>query len=458
MKNKESKWRLKKSRPELTLAFSFLIVILVGAFLLSLKVSNVNGKIDFIDALFVSTSSTCVTGLVTVTPASQFTLFGQVVILLLIQIGGLGFMTFISVLLLFMRAKLDFKEKLLLKDALNKEDFQGVGRYIKSIILYTFCFEIIGFFLIFTQLYQGENVALEAFQSLFLSISAFCNAGIDILGPSSLMIYQSNIVINLTVSALIIMGGIGFAVWFDFASNSRLFHHFKKKNDFFRRRLRINTRIVLIMTAILISSGTVLIFLTEYNNALAELSLFDKIQASFFNSVTLRTAGFFTIDYSILKDATKLVMIVFMLIGGSPGGTAGGMKTTTFFLLIYAMVSLVNERNKIRVFKREVALSNIIKAFVIFFMYMSIILIGAFTITLIDNYSFIDILFEVVSALATVGLSIGITSSLSLGSKIIIIVLMFIGRLGPITIALSLKRRAKNDKGISYPVTEIVVG
>lgn len=448
----------RKYRPEVTLAFSFLAVILVGACLLMLDISNVKPGISFIDALFTATTSTCVTGLVTVTPSEQFTIFGQVVILLLIQIGGLGFMTFISVLLLFMRAKLDFKEKMLLKDALNKEDFQGVGRYIKMIIRYTFCFEFIGFILIFTQLYKGENLALEIFHALFTSISAFCNAGIDILGPSSLLLYQSNIVINLTVSALIILGGIGFAVWFDLAYQLKLTSKLKCSLRDFYNRLRVNTKIVLLMTVSLLLFGTVMIFFLEYQNALASLSLGDKLMAAFFNSVTLRTAGFYTIDFTIIKDATKLIMIVLMFIGGSPGGTAGGVKTTTFFLLIYAIVSMINRQDSVHFFKREVLISNVVKALVIFLMYTFIVLSACFLLLILENRAFIDILFEVVSALATVGLTVGITTELGMLSKLIIIVLMFIGRVGPITIALSLRRNANHDKGIRYPVADIIVG
>ncbi len=448
----------RKTRPEITLAFSFLIVILVGSFLLTLDISNTNQDISYIDALFTATTSTCVTGLVTVVPAEQFTIFGQIVILLLIQIGGLGLMTFVSVLLLFMHAKLDFREKLLLKDALSKEDFHGVGGYIKAIIRYTFFFEIIGFILIFTQLYRGENIPLELFQSLFLSISAFCNAGIDILGPNSLLNFQTNIVINLTVSFLIIMGGLGFAAWFDIAHNLRVMHNLKKNIAFFFKKLKINTKVVLMMTVSLILFGSVMIFVLEYHNSLAHLDLFDKIMASFFNSVTLRTAGFFTIDFTILHDATKLIMIILMFIGGSPGGTAGGIKTTTFFLLVYSVLALINDRNNVSFFKREVHYSYIIKAFVVFLLYTLIMIVAVFFISIFENQDFIDILFEVVSALATVGLSTGITTSLCTASKIVIILLMFIGRVGPITIALSLRRRVKTDSGIRYPATDIVVG
>ncbi len=448
----------KKTRPEITLAFSFLIVILVGSFLLTLDISNNNQDINYIDALFTATTSTCVTGLVTVVPADQFTIFGQIVVLLLIQIGGLGLMTFVSVLLLFMHAKLDFREKMLLKDALSKEDFHGVGSYIKAIVRYTFFFEFLGFILIFTQLYRGDNILLELFQSLFLSVSAFCNAGIDILGPNSLVDYQTNLVINLVVPFLIIMGGLGFAVWFDVAHNLRVMHNLKKNIKYFFEKLRINTKVVLIVTFFLITFGAVMILILEYHNSLSHLGLFDKILASFFNSVTLRTAGFFTIDFTILHDATKLVMIALMFIGGSPGGTAGGIKTTTLFLLIYSALTIINDRNTVSFFKREVHYSYIIKAFVVFLLYISLTLVSSFFISIFENQEFIDILFEVVSALATVGLTTGITTSLCTASKIIIILLMFIGRVGPITIALSLRRRVKADTGVRYPATDIVVG
>lgn len=448
----------RKYRPEVTLTFSFFAVILVGTLLLMLDVSNVKPGLSFIDALFTATTSTCVTGLTTVTVAEQFTIFGQVIILILIQIGGLGFMTFISVLLLFMRAKLEFKEKLLLKDALNKEDFHGVGGYIKAIIAFTFACEFIGFALIFSQLYTGENLGMELFQSLFLAISAFCNAGIDNLGATSLTVFQSNIIINLTISGLIIMGGLGFAVWFDISHNIKLMKKLHRKFKDLLTHLTIHSKIVLVMTVSLLLGGTVIILALEYGNTLSDMSFIDKTIAAFFNSVTLRTAGFYTIDYSAIRDATKIIMILFMFIGGSPGGTAGGIKTTTFFLLIYAIRTLINDSVYVRFFKREVPLGNVIKAIVVFLMYTFIMVSACFLITLLENQDFIDILFEVVSALATVGLTTGITSSLCAISKIIIIVLMFIGRVGPITIAVMLKRHANNAKGIRYPMTDVVVG
>ncbi len=448
----------KKYRPEVTLTISFAAVILVGACLLTLDISNAKTGISFIDALFTATTATCVTGLVTVVPAEQFTIFGQVVVLLLIQIGGLGLMTFVSVILLFMRAKLEFKEKLLLKDALNKDDFQGVGGYIKAIIRYTFIIEFIGFLFLFSQMYKGENLPMELFQALFTAISAFCNAGIDNLGPNSLMMYQSNVVVNLTVSFLIILGGIGFAVWFDIAHNLKLASRSLHKIKDFSRRLRINTRIAVMVTLFLIFGGMALIFIIEYDNALAGLTLPDKLMASFFNSVTLRTAGFFTIDYTILHDATKLIMIILMFIGGSPGGTAGGIKTTTFFLLLYTITSLIREQSNVHFFKRQVQPGNIIRAFVILLVYLMIVLTATFFLTILENQSFVDIVFEVVSALGTVGLTCGITTSLCSLSKIIIIACMFLGRVGPITIASSLRRKAKNDKDVRYPSVDIVVG
>lgn len=443
------------------LILSFLLLILSGTFLLMLPVSNLTDPIPFIDNLFTATSATCVTGLLTTTVLTQYSIFGRFVILLLIQFGGLGLMTFISVMLLLMNAKLDFRERNLLKDALNKMDFDDISHYVISIFKYTFVFEGIGALILAIDLYfMWDFSLLEAFaHGVFLSISAFCNAGIDCFGATSLLAYQSDPVLVLTVACLIILGGIGFAIWFDYHQRLKVLVHAHNHLQDLMSRLKIHTKLVTFLTITLLSTGTITILLLEYNNALANLSFGDKLLNAFFNSTTLRTAGFFTIDYSILHRSTKLLMILFMFIGGSPGGTAGGIKTTTFFLLILIVYTELKDERHMRIFKHHVKKRNFIKAYTVLFFYLFAIFISYFILLATETFDSLDILFEIVSAIGTVGLTIGITSSLSIIGKLCIIILMFIGRVGPITIAYTFTSESKYAKNlIKYPKTEIIVG
>ena len=441
------------------LALSFLLVILVGTILLSLPISQTGyEKVTLLDALFTATTSTCVTGLMTVNASLHFNLFGQIVILCMIQIGGLGLMIFIALIMLFINGKLDLSNIELLKDAFNKDDSKDVSKFIQSIIKYTIASEFIGFLLILSQLFDGTGGSV--FKSLFLAISSFCNAGIEILGTSSLMAYDTNVVINLTVCLLIVLGGLGFIVWFDLAENLKLWFKLKYRFKTFASKLKIHTKIVLIMTLSLILLGAGVTLALEYNNVLSHLGLYDKIQASFFNSVTLRTAGFYTIDNSLLRDPTKVFMSIFMVIGASPGGTGGGLKTTTLFVILLSMLTEIKGKKNVHVFNYHITHHNIIKAMTICGMYVLLILFTSMVMSGFEpQYHYIDILFEITSAIGTVGLSTGITPFLTSMSKIILILLMFIGRVGPVTILISISGKGKTiDSRIKYPSSEIIVG
>lgn len=442
-----------------SLVLSFLCVIAIGTLFLSLPVTHAEGaEVTVLDALFTATSSTCVTGLLTVTCNSSFNFFGQVIILLMIQIGGLGLMTFVALFMLSMKKKLAFTEVKILKDGLNKADYGNVGDYIIKIVNFTLILELIGFLALLPVLYDGS--AYSIFSSLFLSISSFCNAGIDTLGSTSLAAYDTNFVVNFVVSSLIIAGGLGFAVWFDLVSNLRA----SKKNGFDYRHfwslLSVHSRIVLIMTLALIVTAGVLILGFEWNNTLATYNIFDKLQAAYFNSVTLRTAGFYTINYGALRAQTKILMIVFMVIGASPGGTGGGFKTTTCFLLVYAIICQFKGEEEMTVFKRHITKGNIIRAAILIGIAVMLLVIAEILLIGFDGgIDELDLLFEAASAMGTVGLSTGITAALSTGSKMVIIILMFLGRLGPITVALALKKKIKHQlHTIKYPVTDIIVG
>lgn len=445
----------KKVKPSTLLVSSFSIVILIGTILLCLPISQRN-PITVLDAAFTSVSATCVTGLMTINNYGDLTTFGQIVVLIMIQIGGLGLMSFVSILLLAVKNKLDYSNRSLLKDMLNRDSFDDITGFIIAIFKYTFLIEFIGFILLATQIYDGSGYSL--FQSLFLSISSFCNAGMDILSYSSLMPYQTNIVVNFTVMGLIVLGGLGFAVWFDISRNLKILVKMKYRFSYFIKSLKPHTKIVLIMTASLLLSGLILTFGFEYSNALNDLSFGNKLMASLFNSVTLRTAGFYTIDNSILKDSSKIFMSIYMLVGGSPGGTAGGFKTTTLFLMIYAIYSELDGRVNMHLFNRHITKHNFMKASTIISLYILFIVLSMLMLSNIEDFDTIDLLFEACSALGTVGLTIGITPALTSIGKIIIMLLMFTGRVGPITLLLSMRNKKDKNEDIKYPMTEIMVG
>lgn len=433
------------------LLLSFLLVIAVGTVLLMLPFSSTS-RISFIDALFTSTSATCVTGLMSLVAAKDFSLFGQVVILLLIQVGGLGLMSFVTLMMDFVSSGLSLSERMFIKDSLNKDNSSNISQYLLTIFRYTFAIEIIGFIILLTQIYDGSLYSI--FQTLFLSVSAFCNAGIDLFGSNSLIGYHTNLVVNVVVCLLIILGGLGFVVLMDLKSNFNLIiKRSIKKNP----KLKVHSKLVLVMTISLIVSGLFLILGFEYNGALKGFNIFEKLELSLFNSVTLRTAGFSTFDYSLLRNPTKIIMMIYMLVGASPGGTGGGMKTTTFFLLIYSVYTQYKNEEHMIIYKHHVHKSNLIKTTSIFFTYIIFILIGIIALTSIEKIESIDLLFEVISAIGTVGLSVGITGDLLVLSKLVIIILMFVGRIGPITIAILFSKK-KIESGIKYPSTDIIVG
>lgn len=439
------------------LIFSFLIVIFIGTLLLNLPIANRGNTVSFIDHFFTATSATCVTGLLTVPMYLQYTLFGQVVVLVMIQIGGLGLMTFIAVALVAINKRLELKEKMIMQDALNKLDTDNVKVYIIYILKFTFTFEALGAMLLYTQFIHDYGAVEALWQSIFTAISAFCNAGIECLGASSLIPYNQNSLVLLTVAFLIISGGLGFGIWFDFKARLGLLK--KARNDFyfFHRRMAIHIKIVLRVTLALLTFGFFIILLAEYDNTLAELPFLDKCINAFFNSATLRTAGFYSIDYALIKQPLKVLMIVLMFIGGSPGGTAGGIKTTTFFLLLVMILSGLKQSRNLHIFHRHIPKANLFKAYNIFMLYFIAVLCGCTILVATEHFESLDILFEAVSAIGTVGLSTGITAELSVIGKIVIILLMFIGRVGPVTIAYELGFK-KPESNLKYPKMDILVG
>lgn len=449
--------------PAQQIALSFFGVIFIGTVLLALPISNNPQQYaTVLDHLFTATSAVCVTGLSTIVVADQYSLFGQMVIIGLMQVGGLGLMTLIAAFLIFLSGKLTLTDKMALSEAVNRADFKDFLKFIRNIIKYTIVFEGVGFILLSLAFVPQFGWGDGLFKAVFIAVSAFCNAGLDTLGGISLQGYVNDPLVNFTVAALIVMGGLGFGVWFELSRASKWI---LMPNQGWRRiirEVRVHARIVLIMTFILILSGTALILMLEAGNpnSLQPLPPFSQLMAAVFQSITLRTAGFSTLVIGMLRPATLLVMIVFMFIGGSPGGTAGGIKTTTVAILILMIMAELRSQKNIVVFGRTIEREVFRKAFIVAFILLMTLLIGIIALLAIEPFSFMDLAFEATSAIATVGLSTGITSSLSVAGKLIIIALMYLGRIGPLTLMLSVGRHPKMPKAndLTYPSANILIG
>lgn len=452
---------MKKSKLKLStthiILFSFLLVVLLGAVLLMLPISSAKGEwTSFVDALFTSTTATCVTGLVVAPTFSTWSTFGHIVILCLIQIGGLGVITVVSILAMMFHRKMGLSDRLLLQDAFNLNTLSGLSQFVKKVVLGTFFVEGIGALLYMTA-FIPEFGLKGIWISVFTAISAFCNAGIDIIAENSLCNYVHNPVVNFTTCLLIFFSGIGFIVWWDVA---RVFKLRKNRRIKVLKSLTLHSKVALVTTLILIFGGALCILLFEYNNpqTMGDFTLYQKIQASFFQSVTTRTAGFATIPQENLSNGSALVSIFMMFIGGSPVGTAGGIKTVTIAVVIAAAIAAIKNKNDVTMFNRTISKQAVSKAIAVvctsfFIMFISTLLLSAVT-----NASVVDVLYETVSATATVGLTRNLTGSLNTMGKIIIIATMYFGRVGPISLAVALNLKKQNPNIIKNPVEDISVG
>ena len=448
--------------PTRTIALSFALVIFVGSVLLWMPFSQNPGMhASYLDSLFVATSATCVTGLMPFATMDQYNIVGQTVLIFLMQIGGLGLMTLLALLLTLMRRKLNYSEKMMLQDSLNKNDTDNIPVFLQNIFRYTFTFEGIGALLFCIRFIPMYGLGQGIYNSIFLAVSAFCNAGLDNLTRASLMAFANDPLINFTVCALIITGGLGFAVWFDL----RRILPLKKKLSWKRvwNKLSLHSRLAIVMTSGLLISGSLLFLIVEFNNpgTLGPMSFPNKLMASFFQSTTLRTAGFSTVDFAQVRDSSLFMMLFYMIIGGSPGGTAGGIKTTTFSVLFVLIVSEIKNIDNLTLFKRTLPVSTFHKAFAVAMTYACVLIGAIFILTLSEpEIGFLPLAFEAFSAIATVGLSAGVTGLLSSVGKIVIISLMFIGRVGPITIVLSLMHKTQNRKtnNLVYPHGDVLIG
>lgn len=452
------KWRTRvlSLSPARRIFFSFALVILVGSLLLSLPlVQLASSKATYMDHLFTTVSMVCVTGLFTQSVASTYNGWGQLICMLLIQIGGLGILTFIGLFFIEKRRKLGYKNRQTLRDSFSFSNNKSLSRFVRSIFMTTFIIEVLGALLLMIRFIPRFGWGHGIFNSIFVSISAFCNAGFDNFGGDSMMSFQTDWLVNLTLSALIITGGLGFMVWFDLAT--------KAKNQSGRKTLRFHTKVVLWLTAAILILGTLTSLLTEFNNpaTIGSLPFGDKVLVSFFQTVSMRTAGFASLDYTRAHPVTLFVYILQMFLGGAPGGTAGGMKITTFLVLLLLARKELLGLPHTNLGKRTISPELVQRSFGAAVIFQLTFLLGLFGIGLVTptGQRFIYLAFEVASALGTVGVSANVTSTLNGAGLSIIMALMFIGRIGPLTLMVSLNQyQAKKADTLQYVKADLIVG
>ncbi len=438
---------LHKLTPPQILSIGYLVIILVGATLLTLPLATVDGQgMNFLDATFTATSATAVTGLIVENTSEFFTTFGQTVIMSLIQIGGLGIMTMSTLAALLIGKKLSLKQRLTVQEDLDQFSVSGILELVKYVVVVAFTIQATGALSLFLRLIQDKPLARALYYAVFHSVSAFNNAGFDIFG-NSLENFTGDIPVNLTISGLIILGGIGFAVIAEIYEG----------NSF--KNLSLQTKLVLSVTAVLLVVGFVVSFALEYSNSatIGDLSLRGKALASWFLSVTPRTAGFNTVPTGALRDSTIFFVIILMFIGASPGSTGGGVKTTTIGALGAVLYSRIIGIDDVDVYKRRLSRDIIFDAISIFLIALLLISVVTISLTITEDAAFRDLLFEAVSAFGTVGLSTGVTGELSAIGRIIITMTMFAGRVGPLTIVVAIAEK-RHKANIRYPEEKILVG
>lgn len=435
------------------IALVFAAIILLGACLLALPAASRDGiSCGFRPALFTATSATCVTGLVLYDTWSQWSGFGQIVIISLIQIGGLGFMSAATMFVFFLRRRIGLKQRLVMAQALSLNDMDGVVRLQKMVLTGSFSIEAIGALILTLRFWPEYGFVTAVKWGVFHSISAFCNAGFDIFGcitpGASLLEFNSDPVVLLTLGALVVVGGLGFLVWEEIASRKPF------------RQFSVYTKLVLLTTLALILTGWVLTCLLEWNNpeTLGSMGLGDKLLNGLFQSITLRTAGFAAIDQALLTEGGKAMSIVIMLIGGSSGSTAGGLKTVTFVVLILFMAARARGRDTVCVFKRTIPQGQVLDAMTIAFIMIALAMFGGVFISATSPIGFTDALYESISALATVGLTAGVTGALSIPAQILIILYMYFGRVGVLTISMGFLVGDRAEERFRYAETKLLIG
>lgn len=434
----------KMSAPRL-LVSSFLILIILGSLLLSMPWAA-NSPTSFVDALFTSTTSVCITGLLVVDTGTHWTLFGQFIILLLMQVGGLGVMAFAGFFALLMGRKIYLRERLLMQQSINVSAVGGIVRIFKYLLGFTFSLEALGAIILAIRWTPLMGLKKALWFGLFHSVSAFNNAGIDLFGSfKSLSAFRQDLTVNIVISVLVIIGGLGFFVCYELYTYRQ------------RRKLSLHSKVVLVTTAILIVLGTVLLLTIEYNHALKALTPGHKLLTAFFHSVSSRSSGFSTLDINSLMMPSQLILIIFMFIGASPGSTGGGIKTTTVALMVAVVMAQLRGKKDIEIFERRIEDSDIYPSFTLFFMAILLLLILTLLVALTNQADFSKILFDVTSALGTVGLSTGLSTQLNAAGKILLVIAMFLGRVGPLTLGFALAYKKKQPE-IRYARGRIMIG
>lgn len=443
----------RRMRPPQIVVLVFLALVLTGSAILCLPVCAKSGEpTKFLTALFTATSATCVTGLIPVDTGTYWSTFGQVVIIVLIQLGGLGFMTVSTIFFLALRRRIGLRQRMVLAQGLGVSSMSGVVRYVRNVILGTFCVEGAGALILFFRFLPEFGAGTALWYGVFHSISAFCNAGFDILADvsygGSVARYVMDPVVNLTLMALIVIGSLGFSVWGEIRHTRRF------------SRLSVYARLVILITLGLIFGGGALFALLEWNNpgTIGNLTPGGKILASLFQSITLRTAGFASFNQDALTEASKVLSDLLMFVGGSSGSTAGGVKTVTMGLVVLSAVSTMRGRRQVTVFGRSISQEDISNAVSVALLVMGLSLLGAAVITVCDGCSFMNAIYETISALCTVGLTTGITPTLCTASKLILIVFMFFGRVGIMTIGVGFMMGDRAKERVQYAQTKVMIG
>nr|WP_235886246.1 TrkH family potassium uptake protein [Paenibacillus cymbidii] len=439
--------------PPQVLAFGFVAIIFIGSVLLAQSVSFVDRKgLPYLDALFMATSAVCVTGLSVVNPGAHYSIFGQTVLIILVQIGGLGFMTMATLVALVMKRRISFRERLILQEAMNHDSTAGVIRLIRSALLYALAIELAGAILLTAYLAFELPFGQAVYFGVFHSISIFNNAGFDLFGTfpnraGSFIPYVTDPFINIVSMALIILGGIGFIVIAELAT-------YRKS-----KRVSLHAKVVLAFSAVLIVLGALVIFAFEFTNALTlqPLSWPGKLFASLFQSVSARSAGMNTIDPGSMRQATQFFIALLMFIGAAPGSTGGGIKVTTFAILLGAMVTMIRGKEDIVLFRYRIARERVYHAITFTLISCFVVLLASMALSVTESAPFLNILFEATSAFGTTGMSLGLTSHLTSAGKIVLILLMFIGRLGPVTLAIALTRKPEKEL-YRHPEGHISIG
>lgn len=442
-------FKRKRLRPPQILVIGFGILILLGATLLTLPVSSASGTgTDLVTALFTATSAVCVTGLVVVDTATYWSGFGQGVILMLIQIGGLGFMTMATLIFLIAGKRITLRERLLIKDSLNSNTLEGIVRFVRYILIFTVIMELGGavlLSLVFVPEYGWQHGLVL---SVFHSISAFCNAGFDLIGNfQSLTPYVNDPIVNLTISFLVIMGGLGFSIVHDVFETRKW------------KRLQFHSKIVLTLTGVLLVGSGIILFLLEKNNTMSQLPVQGKALSTLFMSMTPRTAGFNTLDIASLSTGSLFLVILLMFIGGSPGSTAGGVKTTTVGVLLFSLISVLKGRQDTEVFGRTINADTVRRALALTMIGLGLLFVDILILSTTEAAGLTEIVFEAVSAFGTVGLSMGITTELTVVGRLMIMLTMFVGRVGPLTIAFAISeiQSSKESGKYRYPDGKVIV-